>query len=96
MRLMACVMLILNFALRNTLQYKPIFGGGGKGVARAVILSDAQTPKTEGNIVCFPVKIEVFLSYFNKRTLQTEYASNGQSHTENSHTIHRHVFPFLP
>ena len=31
MRLMACVMLILNFALRKTLQYKPIFGGGGKG-----------------------------------------------------------------
>ena len=31
MRLMECVMLILNFALRNTLQYKPIFEGGGKG-----------------------------------------------------------------
>ena len=31
MRLMECVMLILNFALRNTLQHKPIFGGGGKG-----------------------------------------------------------------
>lgn len=85
---MQCVMLILNFALRNTLQYKPIFGLGVRGVARALILSDAQTPKTEGNIACFPVKIEVFLSYFNTRTLQTEYARIGQSHTENSHTIH--------
>lgn len=94
MRLMECVMLILNFALRNTLQYKPIFEGGGKGGCPGS--HSAQTPKTEGNIAFFPVKIEVFLSYFNKRTLQTEYASNGQSHTENSHTIHWHVFPFLP
>ena len=31
MRSMECVMLNLNFALRNTLQYKPIFEGGGKG-----------------------------------------------------------------
>ena len=48
MRLMECVMLILNFALRNTLQYKPIFEGGGKGGCPGS--HSAQTPKTEGNI----------------------------------------------